>query len=72
VHYFIPGTIFQGKTQRSETVATGNLRLLTLSVVNRQPAGDEQASTAINAYRRFLANGRIMEVYTFAHAPNRR
>jgi len=41
-----PGTSFLENTQRSEPVTTKNLRLLTLSVMNRRPVDVEQVPVA--------------------------
>jgi len=65
-----PWDELRGNTQRSEPVSTKNLRLLTLSAMNRRPVGVEQASAAINACLcRFPAGCRSTVECTFALRP---
>jgi hypothetical protein len=61
-----PGDELPGNTNRSEPVSPRNLSLLTLSVVNRRPVVEEQASAAFNACRcRFPAGGSCTVMRTF-------
>jgi hypothetical protein len=58
VHSLRPGTSFRGNTQRWQQVSTKNLRLLTLSVLNRSSIfGGRQAGSEIWAMHAVMRSG---------------